>query len=112
MPIAVYGMISASRVSRMSRSRNSVDCAMKYDCTGSSSPSASSPISHLSPRNRYRLNAYAAAAEKIRINSTEVPVVITLLSAYWPMLPTSHAQIGRAACRVRVLDLVVEDADE
>jgi hypothetical protein len=43
------------------------------------------------PRKRYRLNAKAAAAENARIASTDTPVVITLLSAYWPMLPTSHA---------------------
>ncbi|MEV4890027.1 hypothetical protein AB0K48_11625 [Nonomuraea sp. NPDC055795] len=83
--------MSAHRVSLSASSVNMVLCAMKYDCSGSSSPSASSPMNSPRPRNSKRLNANAAAEPSSRIRPTVTVVTMTLLSAYEPMPPTSHA---------------------
>ena len=48
----MYGMISAQRVSVMASCVKMFDWAMKYDWSGSSSPSANSPMASERPRNR------------------------------------------------------------
>ena len=46
----MYGMISAQRVSVMASCVNRFDWAMKYDWSGSSSPSAKRPIASAAAR--------------------------------------------------------------
>src|SRR5687768_11249357 len=84
-------MISAQRVSVIWSWVNRFDWAMKYDWRGSSRPSAKRPIARRRPVNLKRLNANAADAPNRRTSVTDTAVTIALLTAYWPMLPTSHA---------------------